>query len=207
MPRITVYEWLKAIETADGPEPELRHVCYVLGRFMSGDGSSGCFPSLRTIAARMGVSHAAAGRRAHKLRQGGWIEVELRRRQYGREGAVYFPAIPMERLSVPIGGSNGTPERSNQTAMERSAHCNGTLAARIGTLTPGIGTPERSRLLLTLTEESAATPSPADAGFAARKVRDLLGRGFSPTDIAGLADMRRDGITLDDIQTIQRTPA
>jgi len=202
MSRVTVNEWLESVESVLGPDPELRHLVYVLARFMSGSGLTGCFPGTRELARRMGLSHAAVGRRALKLRQQGWVEVELRRRQYGRVGHVYFPSIPMEHSSVPISEVNGTPESSNETAMERYACLNGTPASEIGTPDPEIGTPERSRLLQTLnTEKSAASPSPANAGSAARKTdqelrvlaRNLRGLSWSPQRI--IEKHGKDGMT------------
>ena len=169
--RVPLSTWLAAVESPEGPLPEeLRHVCLTLARFMSGDGTTGAFPGARTLANRVGCSHAAIGRRLKLLRDAGWLDFEPRPTKYGRPGRSYFPAVPMERLSVPIEGVNGTPERSNSVHWNASEPSIGTQAARIGTLDPRFGTPERSRLLLTLTEKSAATPSPVTAtGSAARK--------------------------------------
>jgi DNA-binding transcriptional ArsR family regulator len=169
MSRVTLNDWLRAVETRSGPmPPELRHLCYLLARFMSGDGSGGCFPGTRTLAIRMGVSHAAVSRRLRRLREAGWLDVEPRRRQFGKPGWLYFPAIPMERLSVPINAQIGTPNRSNSVI--------GTLASN------GLerSQPELERSLSklerlsvpdsltdSLTEKSAASPAFADATSAA----------------------------------------
>ena len=95
MPRVRLYDWLRAVMSARGPIPQrLRHACHVLACFMRGDGSAGCFPSRRAVGEAMGVSYRTAGRDLDELERQGWIRAETVRRQFGKRGRRYFPAIP-----------------------------------------------------------------------------------------------------------------
>jgi DNA-binding transcriptional MocR family regulator len=181
--RVPLNDWLRAVESRTGPmPPELRHLCYVLARFMSGDGHAGCFPGSRSLAERMGVHRATVSRRLLRLRELGWLDVELRKRQFGRVGSQYFPSVPMAQVGAPIHEPNGAlgrangarepqigaPERANDGAQ--STRTNGAGGAEIGAADREIGAPSvRLTLLQTPTEksESAASPSPAQAGAAA----------------------------------------
>jgi hypothetical protein len=215
--RVPLTRWLQAVESPDGPLPEeLRHVCLTLARFMSGDGASGCYPGTRTLALRVGVSHAAIGRRLKLLRDTGWLDVEPRRRQFGKPGCLYFPALPMERLSVPIEGANGTPERSNfgngtvpPSAMERSPAELERSPAELERLSV------TDSLTDSLTEktragarESAASPAPAAAGSAAPTSEDLeairhlyLVAKYQPSEIWEKR-LKRRGLTLEQVQAV-----
>ena len=180
MSRVPLNEWLRAVEQTTGPTPsELRHVCYVLARFMSGDGSDGCFPGARTLAIRVGVHHSTAARRVKRLHELGWLDVEPHRRQFGRIGARYFPAVPMSQLGATIQGSNVASERDYSANVAADPQNNVAGEAGIVAGEAGIVAPESDRLLLTLTEEdarareSAASPLPAKAGSAAPEGEDL----------------------------------
>jgi hypothetical protein len=169
--RVPLSTWLAAVESPHGPLPsELRHACLTLARFMSGDGSAGCYPGTRTLALRIGVHRATVSRWLRQLVQLGWLDCELRRRQFGRLGGHYFPTLPMAHPEAPILAANGAPERANSGNGASGADPNGASNSEIGARTHEIGAPERARLLLTLTEKSAAAPSPVTAtGSAARK--------------------------------------
>lgn len=181
--RVPVNAWLNAVETETGPlPPELRHLCLTLGRFLYGDGTKGCFPSTRTIAQRIGVHRSTVSRWLHLLHKLGWLDLEPHTRQFGRPGARYFPAVPLAHPFAPIQQSIGASRRANAAngvsdgAPERAnpANCaggdNGAQARIIGARAPKIGAPGRARssFLNSLPEKSAASPSPADAGSAAR---------------------------------------
>jgi hypothetical protein len=169
--RVALSAWLEAVESSNGPlPPELRHACLTLARFMSGDGSAGCFPGTRTLAARIGVHRATVSRWLHQLVQLGWLDRELRRRQFGRLGGHYFPTLPMAHSDAPIPAANGAPERANSGNGASEASLNGASEGKIGARKPEIGAPSvRLTLTESLTEKSAATPSPAAAGSAAPK--------------------------------------
>lgn len=169
--RVPLNTWLAAVESSHGPLPsELRHACLTLARFMSGDGSAGCYPGTRTLAARIGVHRATVSRWLHQLMQLGWLDCELRRRQYGRLGGHYFPTLPLAHPDAPIRADIGAPERANSFNGASREDRNGASDSEIGARSHEIGATERARLLLTPTEKSAATPSPVTAtGSAARK--------------------------------------
>ena len=169
--RVPLSTWLAAVESLRGPLPsELRHACLTLARFMSGDGSAGCFPGTRKLAERIGVHRATVSRWLHQLVQLGWLDCELRRRQYGRLGGHYFPTLPLAHPDAPIRADIGAPERANISDGSSREEPNGASDSEIGARSHEMGAPERARLLLTPTEKSAATPSPVTAtGSAARK--------------------------------------
>lgn len=161
-------------------------MCLTLARFMSGDGASGCYPGTRKLALRVGVSHAAIGRRLKLLRDAGWLDVEPRRRQFGKPGCLYFPALPMERLSVPIEGANGTPERSNSGngtvpsgAMERSPAELERSPAELERLSVTDSlTDSLTEKTRACARESAASPAPAAAGSAAPEPQEWTEDGL-----------------------------
>jgi hypothetical protein len=171
--RVPLSTWLEALESEHGPlPPELRHACLTLARFMAGDGSAGCFPGTRTLAVRIGVHRATVSRWLHQLVQLGWLDRELRRRQFGRLGGHYFPALPMAHADAPIHAANGAPERANSLNGALEAGVNGASEGKIGARDREIGAPSvRLTLTESLTEKSAAAPLPANAGAAARHER------------------------------------
>src|SRR5207302_1327496 len=160
-----------------------------------------------SIALRLGVHHSTAARRLLRLHHLGWLEFERRKRQFGRLGGHYFPAIPMSHLSATIPDSNVASRRDNpanvaangpgmsqpDATIPNSANVAGKagiVAAKSGIVAPG-----RDRLLLTLTEKSATSPRPADAGSAGAEdpertktlrpwVLDLRGKGYTDEEIA-----------------------
>ncbi|HUN73364.1 MAG TPA: hypothetical protein VMU40_02500 [Steroidobacteraceae bacterium] len=172
---MAVNVWLKAVMSKTGPLPQrLRHACHVLACFMRGDGAEGCFPSQRTVGDAMGVSHRTAGRDLGSLEQRGWIQSETVRRQFGKVGRRYFPAVPLDNGTaehVPINSANGTPSVTHADRNGTADRVNGTNREEIGTNGERIGTPSVSLKSLTeiSTEKSAASPSPAIAGSAAPK--------------------------------------
>lgn len=117
--------WLEAVESAAGPLPrELRHLCLTLGRYFtlgSPDGSAGAFPGTRLLAVKVGAHRATVSRWLQQLVTLGWLDRELRKRQFGRLGGHYWPAVPMALLSAPISNSNGAPRRANPAAMAHNA--------------------------------------------------------------------------------------
>jgi hypothetical protein len=156
--------------------PELRHLCLTLARFMSGDGSEGCYPGTRKLADRIGVHRATVSRWLHQLVALGWLDRELRKRQFGRLGGHYWPAIPMALHDAPISNVNGASERAILPPLAqgapRLAHSAPVLARENTELAhvACAGSPTES-----LTEKNgaqvrpgAATPSPAEAGYAAQ---------------------------------------
>jgi hypothetical protein len=169
--RVSLSTWLAAVESLNGPlPPELRHACLTLARFMDGDGSAGCFPGTRKIGVRIGVHRATVSRWLHQLVELGWLDREFRRRQFGRLGGHYFPAVPMAQHDAPIQAADGAPTRANSRNGASPANVNGAFEAEIGARDREIGAPS-VRLTLTdsLTEKSAAPPSPAIAGSAAQQ--------------------------------------
>jgi hypothetical protein len=169
MPRTTLNTWLNAVETKTGPTlPDLRHLCLALARFMSGDGAAGCFPGTRAIAERLGVHRATAARWLTRLSDEGWIERVPRKAQYGRISFSYFPALPMAHDAAPITRANGAPERAYHTNGASGATGIGAQAPIIGARKSGIGAPGRDGSYPeSLTEKSAASPSPRAADSAA----------------------------------------
>jgi hypothetical protein len=191
--RAPVTTWLAAIESSRGPLPsQLRHTCFALARFMSGDGSDGCFPGTRKLAERIGVHRATVGRWLRQLVQLGWLDCELRRRQFGRLGGHYFPALPMAHSDVSNFVANGSPERANLPNGASRRDRDGALESEIGARSREIGAPERARLLLTPTEKSAAAPSPVIATGSAALEPDphllRLRAKARPLQEAGLTD-------------------
>ena len=157
--------------------PELRHLCLTLARFMSGDGSEGCYPGTRKLADRVGVHRATVSRWLHQLVALGWLDRELRKRQFGRLGGHYWPAIPMAQHDAPIRNVNGAPERANLSPLAHSAtglahsapelaHGNAELAhlACARSLTESLTEKNGAQVRL-----GAASPSPANAGSAAQE--------------------------------------
>lgn len=206
MPRVTVTEWLNAIEKPQGPmPPELRHLCYVLARTLPGDGS-GAYLGSRAIGERMGLHRSTVSRHFGALSAAGWLELEERRTQFGRKGYRYFAAIPLALLDAPIASRIGAPRSANSGNGASGLRGNGAAHAEIGAADREIGAPGSARLLQTPTEKSAAAPSPAEAGSAAQeqareiraRVWTLLRAGKSDeqilTDLAGevSADQVRD---------------
>ncbi len=174
MPRVSLHKWLRAIETRSGPmPPELRHLCYVLARFMNGDGANGCFPGTRTLAERIGVHRATVGRWLAKLHELGWVDVERRIRQYGRPGGHYFPAMPLAHPDAPISDANGASERANSSnaafGAPSLAHAKPELAHEGGKLAH-LSAPDS--LTDSLTEKSAASPASADERSARASIPD-----------------------------------
>jgi len=213
MSRATLSEWLRAIERPTGPmPPELRHLCYVLGRFMNGDGADGCYPGTRTLAARIGVHRATVSRWLQKLVSTGWLDCEMRKRQFGRFGGHYFPAVPMAHLDAPIHDRNGAPRCAYSAngaeigAPECANGGDGAMAHR---------NPELAHVSAELAhldapdsptdsyrKERAASPSPADAVSAALPGEDMaairhlyLVVKFKPQEIWE-KHLQRRGITL-----------
>lgn len=177
--RVSLSPWLAAVESSHGPlPPELRHACLTLARFLSGDGSSGCFPGTRELATRIGVHRATVSRWLHQLVQLGWLERELRRRQYGRLGGHYFPTLPLAHPDAPIRTDIGAPERANSGNGASHATFNGAREGKIGARSHEIGAPSvRQTLTESLTEKSAASPPPVAAtGSAARNPEPDLER-------------------------------
>lgn len=111
--RVSLIGWLDAIESESGPlPPELRHLCLTLSRCMSGDGSLGCYPGSRTLAVRLGVHRATVvSRWLRQLRDLGWLHIERRRTQYGREGGHYYSHNISSTLRIP-----SFPQRVNHHA-------------------------------------------------------------------------------------------
>src|SRR5689334_22350931 len=95
MPRTSLSAWIRAVMSKHGPTPSrLRHACHVLATFMRGDGSEGCFPAQRTVADAMGVAQRTAGRDLERLEEQGWVETQSVKRQFGRLGKRFYPAVP-----------------------------------------------------------------------------------------------------------------
>ena len=214
MPRVAVAAWLKAVESHEGPEPHLRHLCYVLARTMSDDGATGSYLASRRIGDRMGVHRATVSRYVRELSELGWVELQARRVQYGRKAYTYFPAVPMALHAAPIAPDNGAPESANPRNGAAGGQRNGAARAGIGAGEGRIGAPECARLLQTPTDKSAASPLPANAGSAApeserdRKLRADVRRyrslGYSDQRILELiGQWFRPPATADEIEAIR----
>lgn len=211
MPSVTVSEWISAVTSEAGPAPELRHCCHVLARRMGGEAR--CFPSVRTIGSELGVHHTTAARWLRQLVGLGWVEIERRMRQFGRVGHEYRPRVPNGAASAPISEPNGAVECSNPVNGAQPTQHNGASEAKIGARGGEIGAPERSGLLLTLTEKSAASPSPAIAGSAAPKPPDLdlhaqvtALRALGWSDARILAKWRSRGMTEAHLREAEHDP-
>jgi DNA-binding transcriptional ArsR family regulator len=202
MPRVTVSAWLRTIESSDGPLPEeLRHVCLSLARFLSGDGSAGCYPGTRKLAIRVGVSHTAVSRRLKLLRNAGWLDVEPRGR-----GFIYFPAVPdgtLRRSSRERG--NGNPERATRvtperaTPMERSTRELERLSVTdslTDSLTEGAASPARGG------PRSAAPRSEPEQRSLRVWVADLRGKGQAPKQIAMSLERWYPGLTAAEVEAM-----
>jgi hypothetical protein len=213
--RVSLIAWLDAVESPKGPlPPELRHACLTLGRFMIGDGGTGCFPGTRTLAARIGVHRATVSRWLHQLVQLGWLDRELRRRQFGRLGGHYFPALPMAHPDAPILAANGAPERAYSGNDASGAEANGAFEGKIGARDRRIGACSVRQTLTELQQKrGAAPPSPAAAGSAApkpdtpedrlqRKAWALLRAGHTDEEI--VANLRDEGITPEQVAAWRR---
>jgi len=126
----------------------------------------------------MGVSYRTAGRDLKTLEQQGWLETQDVRRQFGKHGRHYFPALPDVSgtpLNVPIRSTNGTPILSQsgngtggRVADGTNRVANGTNGHRIGTLSVS-----QKSLSEISNSEGAAPPSPAGEGYAAPTSADL----------------------------------
>jgi DNA-binding transcriptional MocR family regulator len=226
MSRVTVSAWLKAIETQTGPmPPELRHLCYVLARFMSGDGSEGCFPGTRTLAVRIGVHHSTVARRLKRLRDLGWLDVEQRKCQWGHVGGRFFPSIPMSQSDATIPDGNGASRRDNpanvagdgpgMSQSDATIPSAGNVAGDAGIVAGEavIVAPECDRLLQTLTEKSAASPARGEPRSAAPRseqeqrtlrawVADLRAKGQAPEQIAALLERWYPHLTPGEVETM-----
>jgi len=162
--RVCIGPWLTAIETADGPAPELRHLCYVLARFMRGNGAEGCWPTTRTIALRNGCHYATVSRRLKELQRLGWLDIEPRKSRFGQVGGCYFPAVPLlqpdatRETEATVAPECNKPTPKSPVAAERPI-----VAGSAGIVAPG----RNGSFRLNFQIEGAAPPSPADAGSAA----------------------------------------
>ena len=113
-----VYVWLKAAESRDGPSgrtgDKARHLMLALARYLSGNGSRGCFPSSRTLGERMNLSRSTVSRLLDRLRREGWLRFEERKTKWGRPSFTYFPAIPdsMAHDYAPLIDGNGAALRA-----------------------------------------------------------------------------------------------
>ena len=223
----TLNDWLRVVMSAQGPKPQrLSHACHVLAWFMRGDGADGCFPSLRTVAVALKVSYRTAGRDLAALERQGWTQTEAVRRQFGKRGRRYFPAIPDgievngTRMAVPIEPSIVTPSVSQSPNGTNPPAANGTNAAIIGTNSARIVTPSVSQKSLTEisnSEGSAAPPAPANAGSAApepepmtdQALRDqvrILRRLRGWTDARILDKYAKRGMTADHLTAPAEAP-
>src|SRR5687767_336076 len=100
MARAPLNRWLQMVASKDGPTDHRdRHLCHVLALFMRGDGSDGCFPSLRTLADSMHLNRRTVSASIERLKASGFLEAEQRQAQFGRVGSRFFPALP-QRLQI-----------------------------------------------------------------------------------------------------------
>ena len=186
MARVSRSEWIDHVVSQYGPDQERdRHLCHALSHLMRGDGTEGCYPGQRYLATMIGSTHRTVAKSLDRLRQAGWVHTAARRRQFGKKGAIYYPAVPHEVLQrigesrSPIDNGNGESKppqfaptmhklaKSVDGLVDKLStngeygHGNGESARRIG----------ESRLPRNLTETrlngGAASPSPADARDAA----------------------------------------
>ena len=175
MSRVARSKWIEAVVSGYGPAEERdRHLCHVLAHCMRGDGSEGCYPGQRYLATMISSTHRTVARSLARLRGSGWLTTVERRRQFGKIGAIYFPAIPDELLlfigerASPIVATNGESK-----ALQSGVHGNGILgngecAPGIGESAPGIGeTGVPRNLTETKLKRGSAAPRPAVAGAAA----------------------------------------
>jgi hypothetical protein len=154
----------------------------------------GCFPSQRTIGRKMGITHKTAAKALRALQATGWLEVEAVRRQFGRIGHRYYAAVPGNgEHDSPFDDLNGDTQIPQSANGESERGLNGESFSRIGESGSKIGDTQIPQTLTdSITERSAASPSPADAGSAARKVSEetraeilrLHADGLTPQKIA-----------------------
>lgn len=179
---------------------------------MRGDGSDGCFPSQRKIAESVGIAHRTAGRDLNALESQGWIQTEKVRRQYGKNGRRFFPAIPDRNgpaMSDPIQPDVGSPSVTHSANGSRSSGDNGSNGEIIGSNADRIGSPSVTQKSLSeiSNSEGAAPPSPAAAGYAAPSseeasaVLDLVAKKYTAEEIADLLRIRY-GLTCNQVQII-----
>jgi hypothetical protein len=107
------YQWLDAVTAAGAPTtPNARLAAFVLADYMDIDGGR-CFPSLGTIAGRMGRARSTAKNGLRELEGGGWLEVK---RGCGRGNRTTYQArLPRDEkgcMNDPISASaeGGTTE-------------------------------------------------------------------------------------------------
>jgi hypothetical protein len=182
----------------------------------------------------IGSTHRTVAKSLDRLRQDGWLHTVERRRQFGKKGAIYFPAVPDEVLlkngeslsasamgspRSPIGLTIGESIAPQSAATVHKAansvdspvdklSTNGESAHGIGESGLEIGEPGLPRNLTEIKFKRAASPRPANAGDAA----------LPPEAIAAIAraapgepasQLRRAGqaATAHQVETVRRVGA
>lgn len=132
--RVDRWAWLQMIASESGPpSPTTRHAMHAVSLHMNNRGES-AWPSMETIATRMGGSVRAAKKHIKNASENGWLRVE-KRRQPGRGWRVneYRAAVP-HYLAELIPKSRkqraqGAPRRGRQGAPHSTTQCTSVLDA------------------------------------------------------------------------------
>lgn len=93
------HRWLDMVEENSTLPSTTRHVLLTLGRRMESDGTN-CYPSVRTIAARTGLSGRTVCTHLEAAVASGWLKRSVRGRGAGQawRGYEYHPAVPQKAL-------------------------------------------------------------------------------------------------------------
>jgi len=219
---------MKAVMSEHGPQAERqRHLCQVIERHIRGTGldGNGCFASHRALGVALHVSRTTIARTLVALEIHGWVATVSVRRQFGRVGKKYFPAVPdavLEAIGspkdVPIRPTNGARSVGQSGNGTGGGSGNGTFSDRIGTSGRRIGTPMAvpESSILNLQLKAPASPNTADAGAVgaepaqserSRELRSFvlsLRDNYTDEEIVRFARARYDPPpTLDEVQAVQ----